>query len=64
MTETCRITDKLLAFEMLHIILTLENSWSVDNEMDQYGELGGRTGQDVAGCLANLFRFQRDLHFL
>jgi hypothetical protein len=32
--------------------------------MDQYGELGGRTGQEVADCPSTLLRLRRDLHFL
>ncbi|KAK4913678.1 hypothetical protein LTR49_018012 [Elasticomyces elasticus] len=32
--------------------------------MDQYGELGGRTGQDVADCSSNLLRLRRDIHYL
>ena len=63
-TETCRITNKCLACETSHIVPTSEKSWFADNEMDQYGELGGRTGQDVADCPSNLLRLRRDVHYL
>ncbi|KAK3046438.1 hypothetical protein LTR09_012077 [Extremus antarcticus] len=63
-TETCRITNKSLACETSHIVPTSEKSWFADNEMDQYGELGGRTGQDVADCASNLLRLRRDVHYL
>lgn len=32
--------------------------------MDQYGELGGRNGQDVADSPANSIRLRRDVHML
>ncbi|KAK1807419.1 hypothetical protein LTR12_018234, partial [Friedmanniomyces endolithicus] len=63
-SETCRITNKCLACETSHIVPTSEKSWFADNEMDQYGELGGRTGQDVADCSSNLLRLRRDVHYL
>ena len=63
-TETCRITDKYLACDTAHIVPTSEKSWFADNEMDQYGELGGRTGQDVADCSSNLIQLRRDVHYL
>lgn len=63
-TETCRITNKCLACETSHIVPASEKSWFADNEMDQYGELGGRTGQDVADCPSNLLRLRRDVHYL
>jgi hypothetical protein len=63
-TETCRLTKKRLACENAHIIPSAEKSWFADNEMDRYGELGGRTGQDVADSPANSIRLRRDLHLL
>ncbi|OQN95332.1 hypothetical protein B0A48_18767 [Cryoendolithus antarcticus] len=63
-TETCRLTNKRLACENAHIIPAAEKSWFVDNEMDQYGELGGRTGQDVADSPTNSIRLRRDVHIL
>ena len=62
--ETCRLTNMRLACETSHIVPVAEKSWFADNEMDQYGELGGRTGQDVADSPANLLRLRRDLHSL
>lgn len=32
--------------------------------MDKYGELGGRTGQDVADSPTNSMRLRRDVHLL
>jgi len=63
-TETCRLTKKRLACENAHIIPAVEKSWFADNEMDQYSELGGRTGQDVADSPSNLIRLRRDVHSL
>lgn len=63
-TETCRLTGKRLACENAHIIPAVEKSWFADNEMDQYSELGGRTGQDVADLPSNLIRLRRDVHSL
>ena len=63
-TETCRLTKKRLACENAHIIPSSEKSWFADNEMDRYGELGGRTGQDVADSPANSIRLRRDVHLL
>lgn len=63
-TETCRLTKKRLACENAHIIPSAEKSWFADNEMDRYGELGGRTGQDVADSPANSIRLRRDVHLL
>jgi hypothetical protein len=63
-TETCRLTNKRLACENAHIIPSAEKSWFADNEMDRYGELGGRTGQDVADSPANSIRLRRDVHIL
>lgn len=63
-TETCRLTNKRLACENAHIIPAAEKSWFADNEMDQYGELGGRNGQDVADSPANSIRLRRDVHLL
>lgn len=63
-TETCRLTNKRLACENAHIIPSAEKSWFADNEMDRYGELGGRTGQDVADSPANSVRLRRDVHIL
>jgi hypothetical protein len=62
--EKCRLTGRRLACENAHIIPTAEKSWFADNEMDQYGNLGGRTGQDVADSAANLIRLRRDVHSL
>ncbi|KAM0721340.1 hypothetical protein Q7P37_003044 [Cladosporium fusiforme] len=63
-TETCRLTNKRLACENAHIIPVAEKSWFADNEMDRYGELGGRTGRDVADSPANSIRLRRDVHLL
>jgi hypothetical protein len=63
-TETCRLTNKPLACENAHIIPSAEKSWFADNEMDRYGELGGRTGGDVADSPANSIRLRRDVHLL
>lgn len=63
-TETCRLTNKRLACETAHIIPVAEKIWFADNEMDQYGELGGRTGQDVADSPGNCLRLRRDVHIL
>jgi hypothetical protein len=63
-TETCRLTKKRLACENAHIIPSAEKSCFADNEMDRYGELGGRTGQDVADSPANSIRLRRDVHLL
>lgn len=63
-TETCRLSNKRLACENAHIIPAVEKSWFADNEIDRYGELGGRTGQDVADSPANSIRLRRDIHLL
>ncbi|KAK6442218.1 hypothetical protein LTR95_001542 [Oleoguttula sp. CCFEE 5521] len=63
-TETCRLTKKRLACENAHVIPSAEKSWFADNEMDRYGELGGRTGQIVADSPANSIRLRRDVHTL
>lgn len=62
--ESCRISDTYLACETAHIIPASEKSWFADNEMDQYGELGGRTGYDVADSPPNSMRLRADLHTL
>lgn len=63
-SETCRLTNKRLACENAHVMPSAEKSWFADNEMDKYGELGGRTGQDVADSPANSIRLRRDVHLL
>ncbi|GAB1729066.1 hypothetical protein NU195Hw_Modified_129t1 [Hortaea werneckii] len=63
-TEICRLTKKRLACEDAHIIPLFEERWFAENEMDQYSELGGRTGQDVADSPANWIRLRRDLRTL
>lgn len=62
--ETCRLTRKRLACENAHIIPSAEKCWFADNEMDRYGQLSGRTGQDVADSPANSIKLRRDVHLL
>lgn len=43
----CRLTNFRRGVQTSNIIPSMEKSWFVDNAMDQYGVLDGRTGQDV-----------------
>lgn len=42
----------------------MEKSWFIENAMDHYGTLGGRTGQDVVDIPTNLIRLRADIHHL
>ena len=44
--ESCRITSKLLVCETSHIIPSSEKQWFITNEMDEYGLLSGRSGDN------------------
>lgn len=60
----CRLTNFRRGVQSSHIIPSMEKSWFVDNAMDQYGTLGGRTGQDVVDTSTNLIRLRADIHHL
>lgn len=62
--EPCRITNNRLACENAHIIPSSEKAWFLRNEMDSYGQLGGRSGEAVADSVSNLLRLTRDAHWL
>ncbi|KAK1048868.1 hypothetical protein LTR74_017426 [Friedmanniomyces endolithicus] len=49
--ESCRITKKFLACDHAHIIPASEKLWFTSNEMDQYGQLCGRTGEAAADAI-------------
>lgn len=42
----------------------MEKSWFVDNAMEQYGALGGRTGQRVIDTPTNLLQFPAGIHHI
>jgi hypothetical protein len=63
-SEPCRVTGRQLALESAHIIPTAEKQWFGANRMDQYGELGSRSGDSVADTATNRMRFTCDAHRL
>ena len=62
--ESCRITNKFLACDGSHIIPASEKLWFTSNEMDQYGQLSGRTGEAAADTSVNMIRLRIDAHRL
>lgn len=62
--ESCRITTNRLACEDAHIIPSSEKSWFTSNEMDQYGQISGRSGDTVADTWVNKMRLQAQAHRL
>ena len=60
----CRLTNFRRGVQSSHVIPSMEKSWFVDNAMDQYGALGGRTGQDIVDTPVNLIRLRADVHHL
>jgi hypothetical protein len=63
-SEPCRVTGRQLALESAHIIPTSEKQWFGANRMDQYGELGSRSGDSVADTATNRMRLTCDAHRL
>lgn len=63
-SEPCRITGRRLALESAHIVPTAEKQWFGANRMDQYGELGSRSGDSTADAPANRIRLTCDAHTL
>lgn len=61
--EACRVTNKS-RMRNITCYADIGKSWFADNEMDQYVELDGRTGQDVGDPPSNLLRLRRYVHFL
>ncbi|KAK3670762.1 hypothetical protein LTR78_009334 [Recurvomyces mirabilis] len=62
--ESCRITKKFLACDHAHIVPASEKLWFTSNEMGQYGQLSGRTGEAAADTSANMMRLRIDAHRL
>ena len=54
--EICRLTQERLACENAHFFPVAEKSRFADNEMGEYGELGGTSGRDVADAPTNSLR--------
>ena len=62
--EHCRITKRQLEVDNSHILPVSEKLWFTNNEMEEYGDLRGRSGEIIADSLANLLRLRCDAHRL
>lgn len=58
------LTSHPRVLQKSHIIPITEKEWFNDNAMDQYGNLSGRGGQDVADMPLNILKFRADIHML
>lgn len=63
-SEPCRVTGRQLALESAHIIPTAGKQWFGANRMDQYGELGSRSGNSIADTATNRKHLTCDAHRL
>ena len=63
-SQECRLTRHSLKVQRSHIIPSSEKQWFGANSMDQYGNLGGRGGQDVIDKSENIIPFRADIHQL
>jgi hypothetical protein len=62
--ERCRITNRKLEVDNAHVIPVSEKLWFTNNEMEEYGDLSGRSGEIIADSFANLLRLRCDAHRL
>ena len=62
--EHSRITKRQLEVDNAHILPVSEKLWFTNNEMEEYGDLRGRSRETIADSLTNLLRLRCDAHRL
>lgn len=60
--NTCRITNYMEGKEIAHILPVMEDSWFVQQGMDRYTSIDGRSGRDLIFSDGNMTLMRADVH--